>query len=233
MNKKACMIAHRGYSAKYPANTEPAFVGAAAHRSGGAETDIRMTADDVLVLSHDNEVRYADGSVLTVADHSYDELTAKPLKQDMIDRDVYLCSLRRYLEIMKEHNMICFIELKGVFTQAGQQRVIDTIREVYDISKCIMQSFEFDNLLRMRALWPDLPLMFTYGTESGDYKRCFEHGISIDASYLVLTDQMIADFHQHGLEVGVWTINTAERLEQVRAMDVDYIESDIYSIDDL
>ena len=42
-----CMIAHRGYSSRYFQNTESAFIGAAKHGSGGAETDIRVTSDGV------------------------------------------------------------------------------------------------------------------------------------------------------------------------------------------
>ena len=41
------MIAHRGYSSKYPDNTEPAFLGAVKNGSGGIETDIRITKDGV------------------------------------------------------------------------------------------------------------------------------------------------------------------------------------------
>lgn len=53
--KEICMIAHRGYSGKYLQNTELAFVQAARHGSGGAETDIRITSDGVYVTSHNPE----------------------------------------------------------------------------------------------------------------------------------------------------------------------------------
>ena len=36
-NKKICMIAHRGFSANYPDNTEIAFIKAAENGSGGAD----------------------------------------------------------------------------------------------------------------------------------------------------------------------------------------------------
>lgn len=226
--KKICMIAHRGYSAVYPMNTALAFQKAAEHHSGGAETDIRVTRDGVLVCSHNPEAVLQDGTELQVADSTYAQLTAQPLKNLKTDDEVYLCTFERYLEIMREHGMICFIELKGVFTDAQEKQVMDMIDRVYDVSRCILQSFEFDNLLRIHAAYPALPLMFTYGTRQHDYERCFAHGISIDVDQYVMTDKMIADFHGHGLEVAVWTCNTQESMDRVRAMGVDYIESDVF-----
>lgn len=45
-------IAHRGYKAKHPENTMSAFVGAVKCGAHAIETDIHMTKDEVLVLSH-------------------------------------------------------------------------------------------------------------------------------------------------------------------------------------
>ena len=89
---KICMIAHRGYSSKYYQNTELAFKGAAQHGSGGAETDIRVTSDGVYVTNHNSSVVLKDGTELEVADHTFAELTAQPLKQYKTLQDVYLCT---------------------------------------------------------------------------------------------------------------------------------------------
>ena len=63
-------------------------------------------------------------------------------------------------------------------------------------------------------------------------ERCFDHGFSIDADRVVLTEEMVRAFHEHGLEVGVWTVNEREDLEKYRAMNVDYIESDVFGGND-
>ena len=226
--EKVCMISHRGYSGKYHENTELAFEKAAEHRSGGAETDIRVTRDGVLVCSHNATVAFRDGSELSVSENSFAALAARPLKNVKTNDEVYLCTFRRYLEIMKRHDMICFIELKDVFSDEQEQSVMDTIAKTYDVSKCILQSFEFDNLVRIHRAWPELPLMFTYGTAQRGYERCFEYGFSIDADQYVVTEEMVRDFHRHNLEVGVWTCNTEESLNRCRALGVDYIESDVF-----
>ena len=229
--KKVCMIAHRGYSYAYPENTALAFEKAAEHLSGGAETDVRVTRDGVLVCSHNSAAVLKDGTELPICEATYAELTAQPLKNLKTEDEVYLCTFERYLEIMREHDMICFIELKGLFTDEQEKQVMDTIKRVYDVSRCILQSFQCDNLLRIHAAYPELRLMLTYGArqrDEGGYECCFAHGVSIDADQYVLTEKLIEDFHAHGLDVAVWTCNTRESLERVLAMGVDFIESDVF-----
>ena len=223
-----CMIAHRGYSSKYPDNTAIAFEKAAENRSGGAETDVRITKDGVFVTNHNSEVTFSDGTELLVSEHTFEELTAKPLLNEKSDDVVYLCTFREYLEIMKKNNMVCFIELKGSYTDEQVKAVFDLAAEVYDLSKCILQSFDFDNLIKCREMFPDLPLMLTYGSNESGYERCFDYGIAIDAETKITTKEFVDEFHSHGLEYGVWTVNTKEELEHFKALGVDYIESDVF-----
>ena len=226
--KKICMIAHRGYSAAFQQNTELSFLEAAKNRSGGAETDIRLTKDGVYVTSHDGDLVFEDGSRLTVSDATFEELSAKPLKNTKTDDIIYICTFRRYLEIMRDNNMICFVELKGSFTDEQVCGVFELVKEVYDLKKCILQSFEFDNLIKAHEQFPELPLMLTYGKGESGYERCFDHGFSIDIDHTIVTEELIEQFHSRGLEVGVWTVNDAESLERCRKMGVDYIESDCF-----
>lgn len=225
-----CMIAHRGYSGRYHENTELAFVQAAKHGSGGAETDIRITKDGVYVTSHNATVILKDGTELSVEDHTYAELTAQPLKnkKPLTFTDVYLCTYERYLEIMKENNMVCFIELKGKFNDSQVKEIFDIAAKTYDLSKCILQSYEFDNLIKARKLFPELPLMLTYGQDDTDYERCFDYGISIDADYRVVTEEMVQQFHDRGLDFAVWTANDIFALCYCKSLGVDYIESDVF-----
>jgi glycerophosphoryl diester phosphodiesterase len=45
-------IAHRGFKAKYPENTMKAFQAAVEVGANAVETDIHLTKDGVVVLSH-------------------------------------------------------------------------------------------------------------------------------------------------------------------------------------
>ena len=54
-------IAHRGYKAAHPENTFKAFQGAVEAGAHAIETDIHLTKDDVVVLSHDGDLKRCFG----------------------------------------------------------------------------------------------------------------------------------------------------------------------------
>lgn len=223
-----CMIAHRGYSSRYQENTELAFEMAAKHGSGGAETDVRVTKDGVYVTSHNAEVTLKDGTVLSIIDSTYKELTSQPLKNKKTRDDVYLCTFKRYLEVMKKYNMVCFIELKGSFNEKQVKEIFNMAEKVYSLDKCILQSFDFNNLIKAHKLFPKLDIMLTYGTDDTGYERCFEYGFSIDVDYRAVTEEMIEQFHSRGLNVAVWTANNIFALSYCKSLGVDFIESDVF-----
>ena len=124
--------------------------------------------------------------------------------------------------------MICFIELKGSYSDQQIQDVFNLAAEVYDLNKCIMQSFDYDNLLKVKKYFPELGVMLTYGQGDEGYERCFEDGFSIDIDYNIVTKELIEEFHSRGLEVAVWTANTPLSYAYCKALNVDYIESDYF-----
>lgn len=227
---KPCFIAHRGYSGKYQMNTEEAFLEAVRHGSGGIETDVRVTADGVLVVNHDDAVKFADGTQLDVASATFAELSAKPLFNAFTDTDLRICTFRRYLEICRDGNMVCFIEFKGIFTDEQIRQAFEMAREVYDLKMCSLQSFEFDNLIRTHEAFPELQIMLTCGEPNPDVERCLAHGFDIDINWKHVDEELIEAFHSKGLKVAVWTVNTPEAMEKCRKLDLDYIESDFVTI---
>lgn len=227
LHKDICMIAHRGHSAKHPGNTEPAFLSAVKNGSGGIETDIRITKDGFFVANHNDDVVFKDGTSLLVAEATLAELTAKPIKNDKTKDDVYICTFERYLEICRDNNLICFIELKGEYTDDQINQVFTMASEIYDLKMCSLQSFEFENLVKAHKAFPDLQIMLTYG-KGMDYSQCLEYGFDIDVDYKTLSKKMVDDFHSRGLKIGAWTANDIFTLNYCRAFGVDYIESDIF-----
>lgn len=68
-------IAHRGYKAKHPENTMGAFRGAIKAKAHAMETDIHLTKDDVVVLSHDATLKRCFGKDEKIIDCSWDYIS--------------------------------------------------------------------------------------------------------------------------------------------------------------
>jgi phosphatidylglycerol phospholipase C len=61
-------IAHRGFRAKFPENTMEAFRGALASGAVALETDVHLSKDKVVVLSHDPTLKRCFGLPDKIAD---------------------------------------------------------------------------------------------------------------------------------------------------------------------
>jgi len=68
------VLAHRGWSGRYPENTMPAFEKAAALAVDGLEMDIRSTADGVPVVIHDERVDRTTNGAGRVKELTLEEL---------------------------------------------------------------------------------------------------------------------------------------------------------------
>lgn len=224
-----CFIAHRGFSGKYLQNSEEAFLKAVEHGSGGIETDVRITKDGVLVVNHDDEARYADGTEMVIADHTYEELISKPLRNPFTDTDLRVCTFKRYLEICRDGHMVCFIEFKGEFPDEKIDEAFTMAQEIYDLKMCSLQSFNMDNLIRTHKAFPELAIMLTCGEHNEFVDQSLELGFDIDMGIGGITPELVKAFHDKGLKVALWTANTKEALDYCVSLGVDYIESDLFA----
>ncbi|KAK5170167.1 uncharacterized protein LTR77_004752 [Saxophila tyrrhenica] len=68
-------IAHRGYRAKYAENSMRAFRGAISTGAHALETDVHVTKDEVVVLSHDPSLKRCFGVDRKIKDCTWDEIS--------------------------------------------------------------------------------------------------------------------------------------------------------------
>ncbi|MBR5428148.1 MAG: hypothetical protein IK118_07355 [Clostridia bacterium] len=224
-----CFIGHRGASFLCQENTAESFRKAGEQGFGGVETDVRITKDGVFVLSHGGSIEMADGTEMDIADHTYEELTAQHIKNKKSTTELDICTFKEYLEICKEFGMICFIELKGVWPAEKITEAFTLAGEVYDLSMCELQSFEFENLVAAHEEFPELKIMLTCDTHDALVDKALEYGFDIDMEYSGLTKETVQMFHDKGLKVACWTANLNSVVLYCASLGVDFIESDIYS----
>lgn len=70
------VIAHRGHSARYPENTLEAYRAAIASGADLVETDARLSADGVVIASHDSDLTRIAGRHAAIAGTSCESLKA-------------------------------------------------------------------------------------------------------------------------------------------------------------
>jgi len=90
-------IAHRGFKAKHPENTMGAFEGAVCAGADAIETDIHLTKDGVVVLSHDATLKRCFGVDKKIIDCDWKEISDLPTLKEPYERMPRLQELLEYL----------------------------------------------------------------------------------------------------------------------------------------
>ncbi len=224
--------AHRGGRAEAPENTAAAFERAAELGFRGAECDVRISADDIAVVIHDETVdRTTDGSgaVHTLTAAALGDLDARAGFTDWPTRPG-VPTLAKMLETAQKLDYF-EIEIKADAPERIERLVPLLIRDIdaagaRDIARFI--SFDAEILELCHQLAPDTPvaLVGVFSTEADIQTAIDLHCASIAGSVSHLTREVVDAAHDAGLSVTCWTVNTPEEFANMLAWGVDVVTTD-------
>ncbi|KAI9654279.1 MAG: hypothetical protein M1831_005444 [Alyxoria varia] len=124
-------IAHRGHTAKYPENTIEAFKGAVHAGAHAVETDVRLTKDGVVVLSHDSNLKRCYGKDKQIKDCTWDELKTFYTIQEPHSPLTRLQDLLELFQRPHWRNIWILVDVKiDSDSEELMQRVASTFRRV-------------------------------------------------------------------------------------------------------
>ena len=227
------MIAHRGVSGLERENTAAAFVAAGNRSYYGIETDIHETADGNFILIHDDNTLRVSGQEYVVEQTDFDTLRSLRLldrKSEQTRWDLVLPTLEEYISICQRYEKVAVLELKNRMNPQSVLAIAKTIGELGYLDRTIFISFAIENLITLRAAYPDVTIQYLV-ERIDDLPALLEtlkkYRFDIDAKHSSITAEMIPQFHQHGIRINVWTVNTTERAERLQQLGVDYITTNI------
>ncbi len=223
-------VAHRGVSGLETENTCAAFLAAGNRTYWGVETDVYRTADGKFILNHDGNLKRIAGEDLSVEQVSYDVLRAAVLyDKDGVKRgDLHLASVEEYVRICKKYGKTCVLELKSNFTDAEIASLCAMIEQLGYLDGVTFIAFNIENLIKVRALYPEQPCQFLTGDVSDDMiARLSELKMDLDVHYHALTKERVDAFHAAGIKINCWTVDNAADAERLVEWGVDYMTTNI------
>lgn len=226
-------IAHRGLSGRERENTCAAFVAAGNRSYFGIETDIHRTADGGYVLIHDSDTKRVAGAELTVEESPLAALRELVLP-DLAGEprfDLRLPVPEEYLHICRAYDKVAVLELKAPFSDEVLREIRALVQTHYDEEHTVYISFFYENLTALRRMDDSLHLQYLCGLpddlNDARVQDMAEKHIDADACHTILSREKIAQLHEHGIAVNVWTVDTREQAETLMSWGVDYITTDI------
>ena len=225
------VVAHRGLSGIEKENTNAAFIAAGNRSYYGIETDIRRTADGRFVINHDKNLLRVSGENIPVEEVTLAVSQSIVLydKDETKNRaDLRPSTLENYLQICKKYEKHCVLELKSDFTEEEIARILEIIRAFDYLDHVTFISFQYENLLKIRQILPSQSAQFLFYEFTEEIlERVRTDRFDVDVSYKYLTEEHVKRYHDAGLKVNCWTVNTKEDGERLVAMGVDYITTNI------
>jgi glycerophosphoryl diester phosphodiesterase len=117
MSDQARIIAHRGYSERYPENTLPALQAAIDAGADAVELDVQFCRDSIPVVLHDTTLDRVSGEAGSVADLDFDELQAfsvhEPARLGGQFQGVRIPSLQQAAQALEHTKALVFVEIKS------------------------------------------------------------------------------------------------------------------------
>ncbi|GGC89313.1 glycerophosphodiester phosphodiesterase [Vreelandella lutescens] len=260
------VIAHRGASGHAPESTLPAYE--LAHQWGVdyLELDAQLSADGEVVLFHDGTLERTSNGEGHIHDHTLAELKAldtgswfhdaHPERTEADYSGTQILTLDELFDHFG-HTTRYYIETKSPDLNPGLEEALVQRLEAYNMveqGRVLVQSFDQESLLKVRALNPDIPLIqllwyspseqdsatltewnnTTPGANAirdEDFKRIAEYAVGVGTNAIYQGQPVIdaAFIHQsqsNGLPVHVYTVNEQDEMERLMALGVNGLFTD-------
>lgn len=226
------VFAHRGFSARFPENTEIAFVEAGRLACFGWECDVQLTKDGVPVIIHDETIdRTGDGQGF-VQDHTLEDLKGFNFAKRFPGLEAQaILTLRDLLKLAGDmpKPFTLNIELKNsIIDYPGlEDAVLKEVAATAPDLDILYSSFNHDSMLRLVELNPKAITALLLDQLPDDligYLNQFRaRGLhpSLPVAGAILDQLPLADFFCH-----VYTVNDADLAQALDKAGIDGIFTD-------
>ncbi|MCB2195280.1 MAG: hypothetical protein KQH79_05435 [Bacteroidetes bacterium] len=227
------VVAHRGFSSKFPENTLIAFEKAIKCGADYFELDVRKTYDDSLVVVHDKTINRISSNNMkgTIAKMSYQDLS----KVDVGNSDKFeykkkykkekIPLLREVLELAKKDTKIC-IEIK---TEGIEEDVVKMVNNLNLSEEVIIFSFKDSILTKVRQLNKNIPILYlVHQIDSqtlDNAKRNDAFAIGVGPKTIIKQEDIVF-FHNNNLEIWKWVVNDINEMRDLIEVGIDGIITD-------
>lgn len=230
------VTAHRGNADACPENTLPAFESALALGADWIETDVCVTKDHRLVLSHDKDTGRTGDRRLVIAEATYAELQSvdvaagfrarkgltpaqcPPARMPLLEEALALIARQHRTRLSLHPKAPCVPE------------IVDAVRALKAEPWIGFNDGSLNTLRQAKTLVKGVPVFWDRNADADiahDIVLARDVGVeSLVVHAKGLTGEKAAAVRRAGLEVGVWTVNDAAALEAFLALGVQRVYTD-------
>jgi len=226
--KDFLVIAHRGASFLAPENTIPAFRMAMELKADMIETDIRLTADRVPVLSHDADIKRITGTTLPIHDFTLAELLRYDFGSWFSDpfAGTRIPTLEDLLSLTQgEIPLNLEIKKDAPRSQGIEEKVLEAVTAKDMEDQVLISCFDLHALKIVRDLRPAVRIGILYDG-NGHWKPLLDRALEFKAVSFhpeeqSVTPDMVHAFHSREIRVYPYVVDQISRVKELETWGVD------------
>ncbi|WP_449278409.1 glycerophosphodiester phosphodiesterase [Leucobacter sp. GX24907] len=226
------IVSHRGAAAIAPENTLAATHIAARQGADFIEVDLQLTADREVVLMHDPDLARTTNGEGLVTERTLAEIRsldagswfAKSFAGEPVP------TLAEFIDAIEATPTSAMIELKGEWTRADVEAVIELLRTHGMMNRIVLESFETGTLVLLHELAPEFARMLL--TRELD-AHALEFALDVEVSAIGAREglfdespEVAAQIRNLGMGALVYTLNDEESWDRAVARGNDLIITD-------
>lgn len=221
------ITAHRGGALYAPENTIEALQSAIDNLADYAEIDVQETADGVVVLLHDLNLKRTTGVNEYVYNMTYEQIRQLNAGNYFGAgyEDTYIPTLAEILEMCKgKINLNIEIKNNARYSELPK-KVVELVKKYDFEEQCTITSMNYDYLAMVKEADPNIRTGYIMKVAIGNFSK-LKYADFFSMKYSYVTDHLVEDAHEAGKEVHVWTVNTRNAINKMKGMEVDNIITD-------
>lgn len=225
--KRVKNIAHRGFSGRYPENTNIAFAKALTEGyCDGIEVDVHMTRDNKIVIMHDALLDRTTTGTGYIKDHTLEELLEYDagIKYDEKYKGEKILCIKSAMELVKKYNISLYIEIKDneVAYDDIEAELLDRVELVGVEDKVVLSSYNIETLKKIKEHKPEVLTALLTKEMTYDI-RSYQYTDILSCDYTQLTKEIVDTVHSLGRSVTAWVVDNKADMRKVMEMGVDAV----------
>lgn len=224
MKRSTWLLAHRGWSAKYPENTLLAMTKAMELAVDGLEFDVQLTKDGVPIVIHDSTVDRTTDGTGRVDRLTFAQIRLLNAAKRFKDRpDVGWQSIPTLQEVLNDAHRLCpngFFNIEVKVYNDNWRELVDTAVSVaakHPVgNRVVFSSFYHPAMAYLKAKHPhaEIGLLFENRSEKPWKTALDMKAYSANLDYRYATPDLIAACHDYGLRVSLWTVDDPAAIKE-------------------
>jgi len=224
------ITAHRGFSRIAPENTMPAFEAAMECGADYIELDVQLTADDQLVVIHDEKLDRTTNGKGLVSKRTYEQLkelsAGSWFGSDGEYDDTEIPLFKDVLELVGKDIMLNVEIKKSGDPKKTAEKTVELIEEYGIVNSCYITSFSYPALKKVKQLNSKIKTAFIANLATATSYAQLPYIDAVSMNYLFVNQSVVNSAHHHGKRIFVWTVDRQSEMQKMIALGVDNIITD-------